>query len=137
MNPAADSLGRLADVMAMSETGPGLTSLFLRALLLLVMLVLIALAIRFLQQRRLKSTGTSRPMEVLSALPLGQRRQAVLLRVSGRVLLLGVGEGGIRTLGRFHGADAESILRASGREPAGFQIKMEEALDRQSDNEHA
>ena len=37
-------------------------------------------------------------LEILSQLPLGARERAVLIRVGDRQLLLGVGNGGVRTL---------------------------------------
>ena len=65
-----------------------------------------------------------RPMKVLSALSLGQRRQAVLLQVSGRVLLLGLGEGGIRTLGRFEGSEAEHLVEMCDGDDLPFKVHM-------------
>jgi flagellar biogenesis protein FliO len=86
--------------------------------------------LRWLRSRRPLGEVDERPMEVLSALSLGTRRQAVLLRVSGRVLLLGMGEGGIHLLGRFQGPEAEELIARSGRGPHPFHRRFFEATQR-------
>jgi len=123
----ADSLG-LAGLEA-----PSFLSLVLRLLLLLVMLGGGLWVLRRLKARRPALGREERPMEVLSAVSLGPRRQAVLLRVSGRVWLLGLGEGGVRPLGRFSGAEADELITRAGQGPHPFQLRFMEAWRRGGD----
>lgn len=108
---------------------PSLASLLLRLLLTLALLGGGLWLLRRLR-RRPGSPADDRPLEILSAISLGTRRQAVLLRVSGHVWLLGLGEGGVRTLGRFSGSEAQDLIARAGRGPHPFQLRFFEARQR-------
>jgi len=123
---AADSLAVLY-----AADGPGWFSLLARLLFTVLLLGAGLWVLRWLRSRRPAGSVDERPMEVLSALSLGTRRQAVLLRVSGRVLLLGLGEGGISLLGRFSGEEAERLIARAGQGPNPFQLRFLDALKRQ------
>lgn len=122
----ADSLAALY-----AADGPGWFSLLARLLFTVLLLGAGLWVLRWLKARRPAGAVDERPMEVLSALSLGTRRQAVLLRVSGRVLLLGLGEGGISCLGRFSGEEAEALIARAGQGPNPFQLRFLDALKRQ------
>lgn len=121
---APDSLALYA------SDGPGWLGLIFRLAFTLALLGGGLWGLRWLKARRPAGGQDVRPMEVLSALSLGTRRQAVLLRVSGRVVLLGLGEGGIHLLGRFHGSEAEELIAQAGRGPNPFQLRFFEALQK-------
>ncbi len=123
---AADSLALVA------SDGPGWLGLIFRLFLSLGLLAGGLWTLRWLKARRPAGTADERPMEILSALSLGTRRQAVLLRVSGRVLLLGLGEGGIHLLGRFNGPEADELIARAGRGPNPFHLRFFEASQRQA-----
>jgi len=125
---AADSLAALG-----SAPAPGLGWLALKTALLLGLL-LAALWALARWRPRLRSPGGGRPLEVLSALSLGPRRQAVLLRAGGRVLLVGLGEGGPRTLGRFSPAEAEQLIAQAQGGARPFRARMVEALGEDGDD---
>ncbi|HPF25482.1 MAG TPA: flagellar biosynthetic protein FliO [Steroidobacteraceae bacterium] len=61
--------------------------------------------------RRARSFGsrTRRQIEVLDDLPLGVKERAVLVRVAGKTLLLGVAPGQVRALHAFGPEDAASL----------------------------
>lgn len=120
-----------ADSLALAATqAPSFLSLMLRLLLMLALLSAGLWTLRWLKARRPGPPAGERPLEILSAISLGTRRQAVLLRVSGRVLLLGLGEGGVRTLGRFSGVEADELIARAGRGPHPFQLRFFEARRR-------
>ncbi|HZF68976.1 MAG TPA: flagellar biosynthetic protein FliO, partial [Gemmatirosa sp.] len=55
--------------------------------------------------------GRSRlPLEVVQRLPLGPKQGIAVVRVGGRVLAIGVGEGGVRPLAELEGADRDAVL---------------------------
>jgi flagellar biosynthetic protein FliP len=56
-------------------------------------------------------TGRSRlPLEVVQRLPLGPKQGIAVVRVGGRVLAIGVGEGGVRPIAELEGADRDAVL---------------------------
>lgn len=121
-----------ADTLTFSaSTAPSFLALVLRLLLVLVLMAGGLWTLRWLKARRPVTLQDERPMEVLSAVSLGARRQAVLLRVSGKVWLLGLGEGGVRPLGRFSGAEAEEIIARAGQGPHPFHLRFMEAFRRE------
>lgn len=124
---AADSL---AGAPAAAAAAP-MALLALKAALLLALFALAAWGLRRLKPR-LKAGGGDRPLEVISALSLGPRRQAVLLRAGGRVLLLGLGEGGVRPLGRFDGDEAEQLIALAQGGARPFRVRMAQALGREA-----
>ncbi len=111
-----------------AASAPSFFSLILRLLLLLVFMGGGLYALRWLKARRPATLQDERPMEVLSAVSLGARRQAVLLRVSGKVFLLGLGEGGVRPLGRFSGEEADELIARAGQGPNPFHLRFMEAF---------
>jgi flagellar biogenesis protein FliO len=134
VNSPADSLGLLTGLDTAATASSSLTALALRSLMLLLLLVSAIFLVRHFLGKRLTATASSRPMEVLNALSLGPRRQVMLLRVSGRVLLVGAGEGGLRTLARFDGEEAGELLKSLGRNPSSFGSQFKVALDKGPDD---
>jgi flagellar biogenesis protein FliO len=116
-----------------ASAGPSWLSLLLRLLLLAALLGGALWLLRRLKAGQRGLPGDERPLEVLSAVSLGARRQAVLLRVAGRVLLLGLGEGGVRPLGTFTSAEAEELIARAGRGPHPFALRFFEARRRAGD----
>ena len=71
----------------------------LRVLIALVLVLAAVLATAWLARRaRALGGGRSGELELLAQLPLGPRERAVLVRVGGCELLLGVASGQVRTL---------------------------------------
>ncbi len=126
----ADSAGFAGE--ALDPTGT-LVLLLFKVLLVFVVFALLFWLLRLARGGRIPGFGrlrsVPRPLQVLSALSLGARRQAVLLRVQGRVILLGVGEGGIRSLARFQGEEARGLIEAcrqvSGGSRKPFRVELE------------
>jgi flagellar protein FliO/FliZ len=127
MNAAADSLA------AVAGAGGTLALLGLKVALLLGVLGLILWGLRRLRPRLLPG-ASGRALEVLAALGLGPRRQALLLRVGERVLLVGVGEGGLRPLAQFRGEEARELIARSRGDERPFRQRLAEALGREDDH---
>lgn len=128
--------GAAIDSLALaSAPAAPLAMLAVKAALLLALFGLAAWALRRFRPR-LRSAGGDRPLEVLSALSLGPRRQAVLLRAGERVLLLGLGEGGVRTLGRFSPAEAQALVARAQSGETPFRVRMAQALGREAGDAH-
>jgi flagellar biogenesis protein FliO len=110
------------------DSSNALFILLIKAMVAFALLALLYWILMLARKGRLpgfKSPLSSRrPMKVLSALSLGQRRQAVLLQVSSRVLLLGLGEGGVRTLGRFDGVEAEQLVELCDGDSLPFKVHL-------------
>jgi flagellar protein FliO/FliZ len=78
---------------------PGPTGGLLRVLLSLALVLAAVVASAWLMRRlRGLGAGDSRAIEVLAQASLGARERAVLVRVGGHELLLGVASGSVRTL---------------------------------------
>ena len=86
---------------------------------LLVVLALVLAAAWF--GRRVRGLGGAhgRSLQILAQLPLGQRERAVLIRVEGQRLLLGVTHGSVTTLHVLDGAGVDSAEGESGGDPPG------------------
>ena len=126
MGAVADTLGQVSRVTqlgdslgsyrALSGASESLWMLGIKAalvfLLFFVLYWLLRLGRDYLHRRR-KPGSPRRPLESLQAMSLGPRRQLVLLRAADRVLLLGVSDGGIRSLQTWKDEDAERVIQDS------------------------
>jgi flagellar protein FliO/FliZ len=94
---AADTLAFAAPTAAPSATAPVIGTLRVALAMFLVLGAVLAAA---WLTRRLRGAGgaSAGGLEVLAQVSLGTRERAVLLRVAGRQVLLGVAPGSVRTL---------------------------------------
>lgn len=118
---------------AATDVGFNTSGAVLRALIGLVVVVVIILVIakflRHQQSRRggmlsLPGGGQVGAVEVLSTTPLGATRALHLVRVAGRFVLVGAGEGGIASLGSW----SEDEAQAAGLVPAEAEPEFDELL---------
>jgi len=94
---AADTLAFAAPTAAPSATTPVIGTLRVTLAMFLVLGAVLAAA--WLTRRLRGAGGTSAGgLEVLAQVSLGTRERAVLLRVAGRQVLIGVAPGNVRTL---------------------------------------
>jgi flagellar protein FliO/FliZ len=96
--------------VALPSTAGGLVRVMLA-----LMLVLAAIFTAAWLSRRVRSVGGARSssLDVLAQLPLGPRERAVLIRVGGQQLLIGVATGCIRTLHVLESATAAADAGAA------------------------
>lgn len=81
-------------------------------LLTLGALLLTLYALRWVQ-RRMGAGSATAGMEVLGRMGIAPKQGVTLLRVGERVLAVSVGEGGVRTLAEFTGAEAVALISES------------------------
>jgi flagellar protein FliO/FliZ len=91
---------------------------------LAMILVLGALLLAAWFARRVRGVGAAGAsgIEVLAQLSLGTRERAVLIRVGGRQILVGVAPGSVRTL---HVVDAAAAVAAPGDAASGMRAEIE------------
>ncbi|HTO91398.1 MAG TPA: flagellar type III secretion system pore protein FliP [Candidatus Sulfotelmatobacter sp.] len=95
---------------------------------LAVTLGLMALALALLKRVQGGGLGRGGPVEVLQRVPLGPRQGLALVRVAGRVLVIGMAESGVRTLAELTAeewaASGASLAREGEPQRGRFQISL-------------
>ncbi len=142
MIPAADSLGQASPVTQFADSlgafrhlsgaSESLWMLGIKAALVFLLFFVFYWVLRLGRDylhTRVKPGSPRRPLESLQALGLGPRRQLLLVRAADRVLLLGISDGGIRSLQTWKGEEAEAVIRdcRGGGPFSGFLSQAESA----------
>jgi flagellar biosynthetic protein FliP len=87
---------------------------------LAAVLALLLVALRVLR-RFAPAAGAGRarlPLEVVQRVAVGPKQGVAVVRVGGRVLVVGTGEGGLHTLAELDGADREHVVSGGSAIPA-------------------
>jgi len=116
--PVRKAPGDAAGERVLSRDGAPFGGGWGRTILALAMVVALIFLARYLL-RRLGSRGAAggaRPIEIVARVSLSARQQLVLVRLGGRLLLLGAGTDGIRTLTEITDPAAVAELTGGGSE---------------------
>ena len=84
--------------------------LFKMVLALVITCILAFVILKWGMRKLVNHTGQDAQMRVLARLPIEPRRSVIVVKVSGRTLVLGSSESGVELLTELHGADAASFV---------------------------
>lgn len=84
--------------------------LFKMVLALAITCILAFVILKWGMRKLVNHTGQDAQMRVLARLPIEPRRSVIVVKVSGRTLVLGSSESGVELLTELHGADAASFV---------------------------
>lgn len=104
-----------------AASAPGQGAGMLRVMLALILVLGAVFATAWFVRRMRGLGGTSGAgMEVLAQMPLGARERAVLIRVCGRKILIGVAPGNVRTL---HVLESDASTTAPSVPPPDLALR--------------
>jgi flagellar protein FliO/FliZ len=92
---------------------PSYTGYLLETLVTLLAVCGLALVVLW-GARRLGMGRPNGPIELVGHLPLDGRRAIYLVKVGGRIFIVGVGEGGFAKLGELHADELPAVASPSG-----------------------
>jgi len=104
---------------------PSYGAFLLQTLLVLAVVCVVAWVVLRFGVRRLHLGGAHGPLRIVARLPLEARRSLYIVDAAGKLLLIGVGEGGpMAVLAELDPAAVEQALAASAREPRAGWLEL-------------